>query len=278
MSWFVATVTRLLGLNTIERFSQAFPEDVELTILSFCDIGTVMSFSYCSREKYSVIHNSDWFWEQRAKALKKYDASVHIENWKKEYIELYKTCIDLSYNHPECVAHYDVNFSNASRVIKNTENTWERFLSKGTIPPHSLAQIEFYINVHDETAVCNAYRICVGAAEKREWKFEKKLYHESATGNYGFCITGDSTLIVNSSSMSLTNVYFKTGDTVRFTFDNGFTHKDKVIVFVFHNDIDCGQLEPNVNNPLTVGYYKASMSLCPSHEVTITRCSVLESK
>jgi hypothetical protein len=32
--------------------------DVELGMLCFCDVTSVMQYSYCNRQKYQLVHNS----------------------------------------------------------------------------------------------------------------------------------------------------------------------------------------------------------------------------
>src|SRR3989338_6626419 len=117
--------------------STSLTEDVELLILTFCDISTVIKFSYCNHDKYSLVHDSNWLWEQHARAEAGYHIDEQVNDWKQKFIEVYTTCFDMSFNPETCKDHYRVEKNIVSRQIDNHEhkNHWERFLSKKTFYP-----------------------------------------------------------------------------------------------------------------------------------------------
>jgi hypothetical protein len=252
-------------------------EDVELLVLTYCDIYTVIQFALCNHDKYALVNDSNWLWEQHARAEAGCNIVEPVESWKQLFIELYTTSIDLSFTGP-CANHFMVTKATASRLAPTKiVYEWERFFSTRNIYPNTITHLEFRIDEHNSYS--NGFRICVGIASKNYWQYDDRKWHYDIVGGEGgFCIIAGSGEKVVNRKFIKTRATIKSGDRIGFIIDNGYTKPDQVNVDYILNGEDWGKLEQNPDYPLLVTEYKAAMSLCSGQCATITKIRTLKRK
>jgi hypothetical protein len=252
---------------------------VELLVLTYCDIRTVLNFSYCNHEIYELVHNSNWLWEQHVRAEATYNIEENLENWKAEYIELYTTVFDLLCLPEQCRSHCTVNKGTISRDLAENKHTeyWEQYLSKKTILPNTVTHVEFLINRVEDLVPPNAYKVCVGIESKDKWVYNKKEWHEEIVGAGGFCV------IIGTGQISIRNRYhdtewnnLKVGDRIGFIVDNGFSNRNIVTVRKLLNGEESNLVPVPYHLPVTE--YKAGVSMCKDQSVTLTMMRQLKRK
>jgi hypothetical protein len=268
-------------------------DDTELLILSFCDIVSVLNYSYCSQVKYDLVHNSNWLWEQHTMAELKLcggsllpSTSETTQNWKAEYIDAYTTKFDLDFN-PDSCKHKETCFAihgkTASRKDFPYPHVWERIVSKNIMKEHTLYYFEFSIDKH-HVYDGNVFRIVVGAIEKDVWPYDAGREHLNIIGlRGGFSfIVGNGQLyncgeyLANALENEQTDIELKSvksGDVIGFRFDNGYTNPVKVTVNLYLNGKDYGVL--NKCEKLPVAEYRPAMCLCLGQQVSVRRVTKL---
>jgi hypothetical protein len=253
---------------------ETLTNDVELVLLSFCDITTVLNYSYCAREKYELVHNSNWLWEQHTMAELKDSGIPHptSQNWKEAFIEAYKYKFDLEFSPDSCAEKcFSVCGRKAARHHASV-HPWERIVCKHIIQPHTITLVEFCVDKHQLMA--NGFRMAVGVIGKEAWPFDPKQDHHNIVGNKA----GLSYIVGKGQTYSAGTVHksFRlgpahNGDVIGFEIDNGYTIKDKVDVSVFVNNREVAKLEEHYLNQLEVTEYRPAMSLCSGQEASIQK-------
>jgi hypothetical protein len=254
-------------------------EDVELIILTFCDISSVLKFSYCNHDKYELVHKSNWLWEQHARAEALYNIEEPVDNWKEKFIEVYSTSFDLSLNHEECKDHYHIAKQTISRPVGNKKhfNMWERFLSKKTILPRTITLVEFRIDLLDTGILSrNSYLTCVGITGKDQWKHDESWHQNIIGASNGCCfIVGSAQTLVNCQYNN-SEMKTRSGDRICIIIDNGYSERNTVTVKYSLNDEPELDFPVNYKTPLRVGEFKAGLSLFEGQTVTLTKMKILK--
>jgi hypothetical protein len=256
-------------------------EDLEILMLTYCDIITVVRYSFCSSEKYELINNSNWLWEQHTRAETQINVTsdYNVIDWKQEFIRVYSAQWCLAYNAPHCLGTCFFQRHSTiwrpedaeSQLMHGKYHFWEKFIGRKVIKQNSIAQFEFIV---DKYYLCpeNGYRLCLGVEPSTLW-------HE----NFSFAnIVGANSglsFIVASKQVTLCGTlkpYYmkdiKDGDVVQFTMDNGYTTENTVT------------LEMQVNGKkifvqeLPVAEYRPAASLCREQQITLKRVIVLQDK
>jgi hypothetical protein len=280
--------------NTTDDQKQAehLTEDLELTILTFCDITTVLRYGLCSHEKYTLVNSSTWLWEQHTRAelgvKDDSDAWKHefideeqdTVDWKQEFIKVYSSQVCLDYNPPTCIGKcFSVKKGTVSRPDDELNGTrytggdlhcWEKILGSSVIKPRTIVQFEFIINRYYINSE-NGYRICLGVDPSQSWKH-----------NYGFSnvvgaedglsfIVGTREILVNRSQEEVPVEAIESGDCIQFIMDNGYTSHDIVNLEIRVNGNKICE-----NTKLPVEEYRPAISINRGQHVTIKRAVVLK--
>jgi hypothetical protein len=264
-------------LEDLSALKELLNNDLELLILSYCDIITVVRYGYCNLEKYELVNKSQWLWKQHtlAELGDEHEHPKNVQDWKQEFIDIITVQIDLSMNPTECIGKcFSVDKRKVSREkVDSMHHAWERLLGKRKIKPKTITMIEFLIDEHF-VYTGNAFRVCVGAVSKNFWK------HENDFGNIiglneGYCV------IVGSAQTYVCGLYNEincspivSGDIISFLMDNGYT-KNSVSVEVFINKKKVTDLN---YSHLPVTEYRAAMSLCQGQSASIKKVVTLKSK
>jgi hypothetical protein len=164
----------------------------------------------------------------------------------------------------------------AQRIDTNAKHTWERFLSKHVMYPRTITYFEFQISILSSHSR-NLYKVSVGASPRVDWKYDESNYHQNLIGlQNGFSLAASGDNMMNGMYLKSEESIHE-GSRVGFSLDNGYTHPNKVIVHLFINSIDRGEIENDLK-PLQVTEYKAGICLCPGHQVEITKIKTLKSR
>jgi hypothetical protein len=257
---------------------------MELNILVFCDIRSVLYFSYCNNEHYTLVHNSeysDWIWKQHTTALLGYEPQQPQHSWKNEYIRSL-TAFDISMVSPVCKEDNHFEFKDNNKTIsrgKSHHHCWEIIFSNRVMKPNTITYLEYAIIQHNQ-ATDNSLRIAVGAAS--EAFNVESIDHLDIVGQYnkekeyyGFSfLIGSGQIFINDVYQSVNGCALTSGDHVGFKFDNGVTEQNKVLLTLYINDKDMGVM--NQQRPLPVLTYRPCVALCIGQEVSIVKFNRLQ--
>jgi co-chaperonin GroES (HSP10) len=250
--------------------------EVELHILCYSTIETVLNYSYCSREKYELVHSSQYLWKQHTLSLGT-EPSENVTNWKEEYIESL-TRYDTTWHKEECLSsHIQIEKKVVRATAMDHSHPWEIIPSKYKLNPNTITRITFKVQTHmiyDD----NSYRISLGAAtepfiESQEHLWIPSLLRESHN-MYGFAF------VVGVNQMSINSDYFdvatevKEGDKIIFQVDNGYTSKNNVRLRVWWNEKEIHFKKPRTALPVMV--YRPCIALCPEQAASLERIQRLK--
>jgi hypothetical protein len=256
-------------------------EDLEILMLTYCDIITVVRYSFCSSEKYELVNNSNWLWEQHTRAeINETDYKPNVEDWKQEFIKVYSAQWCLAYNAPNCLGTcFFQRHSTIWRpedaeiqVMHGKYHFWEKFIGRKVIKQNSIAQFEFII---DKYFLCpeNGYRLCLGVEPSTSWD-ENFSFANIVGVNSGLSFIVASKQVTSCGTLK---PYYmkdiKDGDAVQFTMDNGYTTENTVSL-----EMRVNGKKIFVHTELRVAEYRPAASLCRGQQITLKRVIVLQDK
>jgi hypothetical protein len=262
---------------------------VELNILVFCDIRSVLYFSYCNKEHYALVHNSDysdWIWKHHTTALLGYEPQQPQHSWKNEYIRSL-TAFDTSMIISLCKKDNHFEFKDNNKTIsrgksddQSSNHCWEIIFSNRVMKPNTITYLEYAITQHNAGHTSNVFRIAVGAVS--EAFNVQSIDHCNIIGQYdkeneyyGFSfIIGSGQMYINAVYQSVNGRGLTSGDHVGFKFDNGVTEQNKVLLTLYINDKDMGVMNQQI--PLPVLTYRPCVALCSEQEVSIVKFNRLQ--
>jgi hypothetical protein len=261
--------------------------DVELHILSFSDVKTLVSFSYCDKERYRLVNNTEWLWEMfTLDFVNNKDHNLVHDNWKYEYIRCQH-----SFNEtmivPECLSwhhfHFKNNYKTVSRVNYSgifLSHAYETVFAYRLIKPNTITYLEFKIDCF--TPSFYGSEVVVGCCSEEFGTFSgvsDQNFGHSAEKHFAFGFNGSNHTIVHGKqsskryAMDSTTTYYrlicsvKSGSTIGFLINNGVIDQNKAHVTLFLDGVEMDTIARN----LPVMNYRPCVSMCPEIEVSISK-------